>query len=141
MVTAGSLICRSVSSDCFASGSTVSASLITDGSFVISVVVADPTAPNRRVVLRAYTRNLEQVSADLGTLAVSIAPSLKQVMAAYATLGDGRYRRHKGSFKGSWGVVARTIWDALDQLDFSAFDARYKNDQGGRRNRKAQGSG
>ena len=28
--------------------------------------------------------------------------------------------------------VARTIWDALEQLDFGAFEARYNNDQGGR---------
>jgi PKD repeat protein len=65
-------------------------------------------------VHEALKRNTTRLATDLGSLAGSLVPPLKYVLAAYATLGDGSYGRDPGDGSivdaiGSWGIVATTI--------------------------------
>ncbi len=83
---------------------------------MLSRILADPTMPNRNKVRKAYEANVAQAEADLGQIPPSIVPNLKYVLGAYATLGDGGYRRDVSYYEGSWGIVAYTI-AGLDGVD------------------------
>lgn len=88
----------------------------------------DPLAALHAAVHEGYKQNVAQLSTignsntgDLGGLAASLAPKLKNVMAAYASLGDGGYQefvyggvRYGYGAVGSFGVVADTIGGMAD---------------------------
>ena len=87
---------------------------------VLSAIFADTAAPNHTEVHEGWKANVTQVGKDLGALAGALAPDLKYVMAAYATLGDGSFGRYYDAgppvvnvgfgFVGSWGIMAETIY-------------------------------
>ena len=79
----------------------------------ISAICADAGLPNHDLVHEAYKVNRMQADTDLGPLAHALIPVFHEVMAAYATLGDGSYTRDPDTFSGSWGVLAEHI-QALD---------------------------
>lgn len=88
----------------------------------------DPLAALHAAVHEGYKQNVAQLSTignsgtgDLGGLAGSLAPLLKNIMAAYASLGDGGYQefvyggvRYGYGAVGSFGVVADTIGGMAD---------------------------
>lgn len=75
----------------------------------IAAICADASAPQHEAVHEAFKKNETQLTADLGGLAGALLPTLKSVLAGYATLGDGDYSREPDKFVGSWGHVAETM--------------------------------
>lgn len=84
--------------------------LDSDEFAVLSSVLATPAASCHETVHAAFAANVLQAQNDIGTM-VYIVPSLKYVMAAYATIGDGGYTRNPNSFQGSWGVFAKQVYE------------------------------
>ncbi len=92
---------------------------------LLEAIFADAGHPLHATVHEAYKSAITQLGTDLGALAASLAPTLKNVMAAYAVIGDGSYQRYTyagvdynyGNV-GSWGAVAEVIagMDAFGSL-------------------------
>lgn len=88
---------------------------------LIAAIVNDTSHPLHNQVHEALKANIDQCQIDLGVVAESLAPALKIVMAAYATLGDGAYGRHTyGDVAhayeqfGSWGALGDAIYELRD---------------------------
>jgi len=76
----------------------------------IAAICADEKSPHHEAVHEAYKKNHTQLAADLGGLAGALLPTLKNIMGAYATLGDGVVTRApEEKFTGSWGHVGETV--------------------------------
>jgi hypothetical protein len=87
---------------------------------VLSAIFADVGNPLHAAVHEAWKANVARADTDLGFLARALTgPTyfLRQIMGAYATLGDGDYTAKSpssdgiDSWYGSWGIFAKTISD------------------------------
>ena len=85
---------------------------------VLSAIFANAGNPIHTQIHEAWKANVNQADTDLGSLVRELAsPWLKQIMAAYATLGDGDYQayvdggvRHGYAYSGSWGIYAFILY-------------------------------
>ncbi len=84
---------------------------------LLEAIFANAGAANHDLIHDGWKANVTQATSDLGGLAGALAPSVKYVMAAFATLGDGGFERFEYdgadygyNFVGSWGHVGDTIF-------------------------------
>jgi hypothetical protein len=84
---------------------------------VLAAICNNTSHPLHNTVHEAFKANAVQCQIDLGSVADTLCPAVRFVMAAYGTLGDGDYQRYtyQGAdygyaFIGSWGAHANVVF-------------------------------